>query len=204
MFWLCPPVALPPLVLASASPRRRELLERVGLSFQVAHADLDEEPRPGEGPAALVERLALEKGAAVARTVDEGVVLSADTVVVLDGRLLNKPRDAAEACRMLAGLAGRWHTVYTGFALQGRGRWETRPPLVGHETTRVAFHPLAPEQIEAYVATGEPLDKAGAYGIQDGGALLVRALEGDYFNVMGLPVARVGRELAAWPLPAFA
>jgi septum formation protein len=204
MFWLCPPDQLPPLVLASASPRRRELLERVGLGFQVAHADLDEEPLPGEGPAALVERLALEKGAVVARNVSEGVVLSADTVVVLDGRLLGKPRDAAEACRMLAELAGRWHTVYTGFALRGRGRWETAGPRVGHETTRVAFHPLEASQIEAYVNTGEPMDKAGAYGIQDGGALLVRALEGDYFNVMGLPVARVGRELAAWPRPAFA
>ncbi len=197
MFWLHAVEELPPLVLASASPRRRELLTRVGLSFQVAHAELDEEARPGEGPAELVERLALEKGAAVAARGAQGVVLSADTVVALEDEVLGKPRDPAEARDMLRRLAGRWHRVYTGWALQGAGDWGGWPTRVGHATTRVLFHELSSAQIAAYVATGEPLDKAGAYGIQDGGALLVAALDGDYFNVMGLPVARVCRELVA-------
>lgn len=195
MFWLCDPVDLPPLVLASASPRRRELLERVGLSFQVTHAELDEEPRAGESPAELVERLAREKGAVVAARGAEGVVLSADTLVFLDEEVLGKPRDAQEATAMLQRLSGRWHRVFTGWALQGAGAWAGRAPRVGHSVTRVRFHPLEAGQIAAYVASGEPLDKAGAYGIQDGGALLVAALDGDYFNVMGLPVAQVCREL---------
>jgi septum formation protein len=127
----------------------------------------------------------------------EGVVLSADTVVVLDDEILGKPRDAEDAVAMLRRLSGRRHRVYTGWALQGAGCWTKHPTRVGHETTGVLFHELSDEQIRAYVATGEPLDKAGAYGIQDGGALLVQALDGDYFNVMGLPLARVCREWVA-------
>lgn len=192
MFWLCPPALLPPLLLASASPRRADLLRRAGLSFQVEAPDIDEALLPGESPAGHVERLALEKGQALQHKWPEHVVLSADTVVVLDGQILGKPRDPEEACRMLASLSGRWHEVYTGWALAS----QQHPPRKGHVRTRVRFHSLDREQIAAYVGTGDPMDKAGAYGIQDGGSLLVQDLEGDYFSVMGLPVATVCRELA--------
>lgn len=192
MFWLCPPALLPPLLLASASPRRADLLRRAGLSFSVAAPDIDEAILPGEDPPSHVERLAREKGEALRESWPGHVILSADTVVVLDGRILGKPRDVAEAEGMLADLSGRWHVVYTGWALAGKGL----ACRVGHERTRVLFHTLDAKQIAAYVATGEPMDKAGAYGIQDGGSLLVKALEGDYFTVMGLPVAMVCRELA--------
>jgi septum formation protein len=192
-FWLCPPESLPPLVLASASPRRRELLARVGLDFRVDAPQVPEVALPGEGPAAQVERLAREKGLAVVPRHPGSLVLSADTLVVLEDAVLGKPADAAEAARMLRRLSGRWHEVYTGWAL-------TMSPgdaVAGHVRTRVLFHELSTEQIRAYVAGGEPLDKAGAYGIQEGGALLVAALDGDYFNVMGLPLATVCRALAA-------
>jgi len=192
MFWLCPPEELPPLVLASASPRRRELLRRAGLEIQVDAPDIDESALPGEEPASHVERLARAKGQVVARRAPNSLVISADTVVVLDDIMLGKPRHEADARDMLRQLSGRWHEVYTGWALSGRGgeRWQ-----VGHVRTRVLFHELDAPQIAAYVASGEPMDKAGAYGIQDGGSLLVAALDGDYFSVMGLPLATVCRHL---------
>ncbi|MDP2360155.1 MAG: Maf family protein [bacterium] len=194
MFWLCPPAELPPLVLASASPRRRELLTRVGLQFTVDSADMDERPLAGEAPARQVERLAWAKARQVALRHRQGLILGADTVVVLDDLVLGKPRDAAEAVDMLQQLSGRWHEVYTGWAILTAGEGGER---TGHVRTRVLFHELGREQILAYVAGGEPLDKAGAYGIQEGGALLVAALDGDYFSVMGLPLATVCRELVA-------
>lgn len=192
MFWLCPVSELPPLVLASASPRRRELLERAGLVFSVDAPEIDERALPLEGPADHVERLAAEKGREVAARQPERLVLSADTVVVLDQEILGKPRDEAEAREMLGRLGGRWHEVFTGWALSHQGRQR-----VGHVRTRVLFHELAADQIATYVASGEPMDKAGAYGIQDGGSLLVAALDGDYFSVMGLPLATVCRQLVA-------
>ena len=180
------------LILASGSPRRRQLLEQIGLTFAVRSSDVDESVSPGLTPAQVVESLSARKGEAVAAEAAPGdLVLSADTVVALDGAILGKPRDRAEAEAMLTALSGRTHQVYTGVTLLQDGR-----RLTGHEVTAVTFRPLSPEEIAAYVSTGEPMDKAGAYGIQGLGALLVERLEGDYFNVMGLPLCRLGEMLA--------
>lgn len=182
------------IVLASGSPRRRQLLEQIGLTgFRVLASDVDESLPAGLGPGEAVELLSARKGAAVAGLVSpETLVIAADTVVALDGAILGKPRDGEEARRMLSALSGRTHQVYTGVSLFYRGERRTE-----HEVTSVAFRPLSEEEIAAYVATGEPMDKAGAYGIQGLGALLVERLEGDYFNVMGLPLCRLGRMLSA-------
>lgn len=180
------------LILASGSPRRRQLLEQIGLTFVVRSSDVDESVSPGLTPAQVVESLSARKGEAVAAEAAPGdLVLSADTVVALDGAILGKPRDRAEAEAMLTALSGRTHQVYTGVTLLQDGR-----RLTEHEVTAVTFRPLSPEEIAAYVSTGEPMDKAGAYGIQGLGALLVERLEGDYFNVMGLPLCRLGQMLA--------
>lgn len=179
------------VVLASASPRRRDLLRMIGIAHEVIPADIDEAVRAGELPAAYVERLAREKGAAVARLEPEAVVISADTTVAIDGTILGKPDDAAHAERMLAVLAGRTHTVFTGVAVTRHGRtWS------GVEAARVTFRPLSAREIAAYVATGEPMDKAGAYGIQGYGATLVERIDGDFFAVMGLALARLSGLLA--------
>ena len=180
----------PRLVLASASPRRRELLASLGLEFAVRPVDLDETYRPGEAAPDYVLRLAREK--ALARAGPGELVLAADTVVVLDGELLGKPSDPEEARRMLARLAGRRHTVYTGVALVDGGREATE--VVASE---VEIAPLSAEEIDWYVATGEPLDKAGSYAIQDLGALFVESVEGNYTNVVGLPLPAVYRLAAA-------
>ncbi|HEX8853331.1 MAG TPA: Maf family protein, partial [Pyrinomonadaceae bacterium] len=176
---------LEPLVLASASPRRAEILTAVGWPFEASAASVDETLQEGEEPEAYVRRLAQEKAAAVAATRLFGLVVGADTVVVSDGRVLGKPRDEEDARRMLRLLAGRWHEVLTGVALV---RAESGRALVGCERTRVRFGALSEREIEAYVATGEPADKAGAYGVQGRAALFVEAIEGDYWNVVGLPV----------------
>jgi septum formation protein len=173
-----------PLVLASASPRRRELLALLGLTFEVISTDIDETWRNGEAPAAHAERLAREKAAAVARP--QAAVLAADTIVVIDGAILGKPRDAADAAAMLRALSGRAHTVHTAMAVAYRGREAS-----GVESTQVWFRPLDERTIAEYVATGEPLDKAGAYGIQGYGAVLVERIAGDYFTVMGLGLGRL-------------
>jgi septum formation protein len=179
----------PALVLASGSPRRRRVLEQLGLDFRVVPApDGVETPWNGiEPPTDFAERLARAKAAAVASSAAGAIVLAADTIVVLDGAVLEKPRDAADARAMLARLAGREHVVHTGAAV-------TVPAggtASGLESTGVRFRPLDADLIEAYVATGEPLDKAGAYGIQGFGAALVESVDGCYFNVMGFPVTRV-------------
>ena len=180
------------LILASGSPRRRQLLEQIGLTFVVRSSDVDESVSPGLTPAQVVESLSARKGEAVAAEAAPGdLVLSADTVVALDGAILGKPRDRAEGEAMLTALSGRTHQVYTGVTLLQDGR-----RLTEHEVTAVTFRPLSPGEIAAYVSTGEPMDKAGAYGIQGLGALLVERLEGDYFNVMGLPLSRLGEMLA--------
>jgi len=168
-----------PIVLASASPRRRQLLELLGLSAEIAPADIDETWRNGEAPAAHAERLAREKVAAAAR--DGAAVVGADTIVVIGGDILGKPRDAGEACAMLRRLAGRDHEVFTAVAVAYHGA-----VVSGTQRTGVRFRPLDDDTIAAYVATGEPLDKAGAYGIQGFGAVLVERIDGDYFTVMGL------------------
>lgn len=171
-----------PLVLASGSPRRRTVLAALGLSFDVRPPELVEELRAGESAAAAARRLAEEKAAAVDASADE-LILAADTIVALDGALLGKPAHAADAAEMLAGLAGRAHTVVTGIALRrAGGRWSAVA------RTDVTFRRLERAEIDAYVATGEPLDKAGAYGIQGYGAALVERIEGDFYNVMGLPI----------------
>ncbi len=175
------------IVLASASPRRTQLLALLGIAHRVDAAhDVDETPRPGEDPEGLARRLAEEKADGVAHRHPGVPVLAADTVVVLDGEVLNKPADAAEAERMLGRLAGRDHVVVTAVALAHDGRVDVRA-----DRTRVWFRPLTPELIRAYVATGEPLDKAGAYGLQGYGAVLVDRIEGDCFGVIGLPLRLV-------------
>jgi septum formation protein len=180
--------ALPPLVLASASPRRAEILRAVGWPFEAQAADVDETVRAGEAPAEYVSRLAREKAAAVARSRLFGLVLGADTVVVCEGEILGKPRDAADARRMLRALSGRWHEVLTGVALV---RAEDTRKEAAHERTRVRFCEMTDEEIGWYVGTGEPADKAGAYAVQGRAALFIEGLEGDYWNVVGLPVRLV-------------
>ncbi len=180
-----------PLVLASASPRRAQLLEQAGIPFQVDVSDIEEILDPAWSPAEAVVELARQKARDVAVRYPGGeVVLAADTVVVVEGRIHGKPRDEADARRMLAALSDRWHEVYTGWCLvlpEGE--------RVGVERTDVHFAPLDEETIARYVATGEPLDKAGAYAIQGRGSLFVDAIRGDYHNVVGLPVHAIGRAL---------
>ena len=176
-----------PLILASASPRRRHLLEQLGLVFRVVPADVDESPLSDEAPAPHVQRLALDKARAVAASHPDAVVIGGDTVVVLDGEVLTKPADPGEAVDMLLRLQGREHRVETGLAVVApNGR--SASDVVGVD---VWFRPFDQAWAERYVATGEPMDKAGAYGIQGYGAALVRKVHGDYFAVMGLPVSRV-------------
>jgi septum formation protein len=190
------PGHLPALVLASGSPRRRELLAGLGLAFTVRPVDLDESPLPGEEPGATVIRLADAKAAAGGRPGE--LALGADTLVVLDGTVLGKPRDAAEAAAMLLRIAGREHTVLTGVALCERASTGVDRKVAAIETSRVRMAPLTPDEAAWYVATGEPLDKAGAYAVQGLGALFVEAVFGNYTNVVGLPLpatARLFREL---------
>ena len=178
-----------PLVLASGSPRRKEMLERVGLSLRVQVGDVEEHQILGERPYQMAERLAGLKAHAVAQSLTEpALVLAADTIVVLDRDVLGKPADDADATRMLRSLSGREHVVITGFALVRSDTWAER---VSHVVTQVHFRELSDATIQRYIATGEPLDKAGAYGIQGIGAMLVRGLEGSYTNVVGLPLVEV-------------
>ena len=189
------------IILASQSPRRRELLERMGVrDFRVVTPDIDEHMDRELPPEELVRRISLEKALAVQE--QEGntsIIIAADTVVALDGAVLGKPADELEAFKMLSTLSGCRHQVYTGVTvLRGEERY-----TVSEETT-VTFRELSAEEIDRYIATGEPMDKAGAYGIQGYGALLVEGIEGDYFNVVGLPVCRLGRMLARFGVDALA
>ena len=179
------------LVLASSSPRRTELLNRAGWPHEVVVAGIDETVRPGEDPAAYVQRLARSKAEAVAHKLEEGVVLGADTTVVVANQILGQPVDEAEAKRMLGLLNGKWHDVLTGVALVRVGG-ESR---VAYETTRVRFAEMSESEIDWYIASGEPFGKAGAYGIQGKAALFIEEIQGDYFNIMGLPI-RLVYELA--------
>lgn len=180
------------MILASQSPRRRELLGQMGFSFTVRPAKGEELPHPELTPAQLVEELARQKALEVsAEAASDDVVVAADTVVAIDGKVLGKPHDKVHAAQMLSALSGREHTVYTGVAVK---RGETL--LVEHEATQVRFRPLTEREIDLYIKTGEPMDKAGSYGIQGYGALLVEGIRGDYFNVVGLPICRLGRMLA--------
>lgn len=177
----------PPLVLASQSPRRAQLLRSLRLSFDIAPADVDESQLPGEASTAHAERLACEKALTVARLRPDALVVGSDTVVVIDGVVLGKPRDAAHAVEMLMQLQGRAHTVETGVAVA----YDGARAVSAVERVRVVFRAFDEETAADYVATGEPMDKAGAYGIQGFGATLVERIEGDFFAVMGLPVVRM-------------
>ena len=174
------------LILASASPRREELLRLITADFAVVTMDTDETVPPGTGPEETVLELARRKALAVAAARPEDTVIGADTVVAVDGEILGKPRDEAEAAAMLGRLSGRRHMVFTGVAIIAGGRCRAFA-----EHAEVEFIPLRASQISAYVATGEPMDKAGAYGIQGKGALYVRGITGDFYTVMGLPVCRL-------------
>jgi septum formation protein len=192
------------LILASASPRRRELLTQAGFSFTVHPAQVPEDPLPGEGPIAYVTRLAREKAQSVfaelsseAAAPPQYVVLGADTTVTIDNEILAKPADAADAARMIRQLSGRTHHVITGVAVVTAQSTE-----VAAEVTAVRFLSLSGEEIESYIATGEPMDKAGAYAIQGRAARWIPRIEGCYFNVVGLPLALVGALLEPLGLPA--
>ena len=174
------------MILASRSPRRAELLTAAGIPFDVLAVDVDETPREGETPREYVERLAIEKAQAVFALRPGATVLGADTTVVVDGRVLGKPADAAEAAAMLMSIGGRDHEVLTGVALVGPAGVRT-----GVETTRVWIAELGPAEIEWYVQSGEPMDKAGAYGIQGLASRFVTKIEGSYTNVVGLPIPLV-------------
>jgi len=179
------------LVLASASPRRQELLRKAGIAFTVQPAEIDETPLPGESARACAERLARDKALAIARSRSDDVVLGADTVVVVDDQILGKPADGEDAARMLRLLSGRTHQVITGVALIVQGGEAS----VASETTQVTFMKLSEDDIRGYVATGEPMDKAGAYAIQGIASRWIPRIEGDYSNVVGLPIALVYRML---------
>jgi septum formation protein len=176
------------LILASASPRRQELLRNAGISFLVQPADIDETPLPDESPRDCAERLAREKALEVSQERPQDQVLGADTIVVVDETILGKPRDAADAARMLRLLSGRTHEVITGVCVVG--------PIAGDveqasETTRVTMREISDDEIRDYIATGEPMDKAGAYAIQGIAARWIPRIEGDYSSVVGLPVALI-------------
>jgi septum formation protein len=187
------------LILASSSPRRSEILANAGLPFSVLSSAVDESPYPGESPAALVQRLANAKADLVtARAVGPAIVLAADTIVVLDDKILGKPSSTEDARHMLQQLSGRTHSVLTGVALIRLPDGERRQFI---ESTLVHFRPVTEEEISSYLATEEPLDKAGAYAIQGQAGRYIPRIEGCYFNVVGLPLSRVLTELKflGWP-----
>lgn len=179
------------LILASASPRRRELMELAGYKFDVICADIVETVPKNVPPYEVVMSLAMQKAQAVAKEHDNAVVVGSDTVVALDGKILGKPHSEQEACEMLRMLSDRTHKVFTGVAIVCGDKSKNF-----YDETDVEFYPLDDEEIKRYVATGEPMDKAGAYGIQGKGAVLVKKINGDFFNVMGLPISKLYREMS--------
>lgn len=181
-------------ILASASPRRREILAGLGVDLQVLPSQIDETLQAGESPPSYVQRLAREKARDISRKLAQGIVIGADTVVVLDSRILGKPTDADDARAMLAALANQWHTVFTGVAVINCHDGQEK---VDYCATRVKFTPLSDEEIEWYIKSGEPFDKAGAYAIQGLGTIFIEAIEGNYLNVVGLPVTLLRRMVAS-------
>ena len=180
------------IILASTSPRRRELMDLMGLRYEILAPEGEEIFNPSLSPADLVQQLARQKGENVAaRSGDDALVIAADTVVALGSWVLGKPRDAADAVAMLTALSGKAHSVFTGVCMFGQGKI-----VVESEETLVHMRPLSQAEIAAYVDSGEPMDKAGAYGIQGGASRFIPRIEGDYFNVMGFPVCRIGQMLA--------
>jgi septum formation protein len=182
----------PRVILASASPRRRELLTLIGIGHEVRPADIDETVLPGEHPPAHADRLARTKARTLASAFPDALVVGSDTIVVVDDEILGKPRDEEEAARMLRRLSGRRHVVYTAVAVARGARIES-----GVERVEVTFRTLGDDEIRGYIATREPMDKAGAYGIQGYGATIVERIEGDYFAVMGLALGRMVRLMEA-------
>ena len=183
------------LVLASKSPRRKSLLFKLGWNFRVADPGVSEESASGEPPQSTCRRLALQKAQAVLKRYPDDIVVGADTIVVLEGKVMGKPRDDLESFEMIRELSGRCHEVMTGIAVCGGDHC-----IDDVEVTRVSFRALSPREIEAYVVTGEGRDKAGAYAIQGKGSLLVSRIEGCYFNVVGLPLHRLSLILAQFGL----
>jgi septum formation protein len=180
------------IILASNSPRRRDILRQIGLDFVQRPVDLDEKIRPGDPPEDYAGRVSLDKARVAAAKAGSGIVIAADTIVALENRILGKPTDARDAHRMLTLLSGRMHHVITGLTVMDAATGKT---VTRTANTKVWFRELSDGEIEAYIATEEPLDKAGAYGIQEKGALLVNRIEGCYFNVVGLPLAVLGQIL---------
>lgn len=182
-----------PIILASASPRRKKLLEQISLKFKTLSIDLDEKQLPREKPFRMVKRLAVEKLQIALQKIDSGIIITADTIVVLEDKIIGKPKNKKDAVRILKSLSGRRHIVYTGYAVYNTS---SRKKIVGCEKTIVHFRRLTNEEISMYVDGGSPMDKAGAYGIQDDfGAVFIEGINGCYYNVVGLPLARVYRAL---------
>jgi septum formation protein len=186
------PIDLPKLVLASGSPRRAEILNSVGWGFEKAIPDVDESVVDGESPEEYVQRLAVEKARVVGSSYPDRIILAADTTVVIDGEIIGKPVDLDDARGMIARLAGNWHAVLTGVAVSFDGEAKT-----GIQSTRVKFASMTDTEIDFLVEKGDPLDKAGAYAVQAQAALFIEGIEGDYWNVVGLPISLVYRLVAA-------
>jgi septum formation protein len=179
----------PIIYLASKSPRRKKLLKQMNLNFKVITVDIDESRKGKEPPLRMVKRLAEEKLESAKKIINEGIIITADTTVVLSGEILAKPENEDDAKRMLGRLSGKTHTVYTGFALYNSRTGRT---IIDFEKTLVTFRKITGQEIDDYVKTGSPMDKAGAYGIQDDfGAVFVKKINGDYYNVVGLPVSKL-------------
>ena len=178
------------IILASASPRRRELLETAGVEFEICVSDADESIPEGTLPVDAAKMTATKKALAVAVSHKDDIVIGADTIVVANGKILGKPKDTADAEAMLTALSGIEHEVITGVCIVNDGKTNAFEQI-----SKVKFYELTEEEIKSYVATGEPMDKAGSYGIQGKGCVLVEKIDGDYFNIVGLPVAKVVREI---------
>jgi len=179
----------PPIFLASKSPRRKKLLHQLNLKFKVLSVEIDENRKGNELPGKMVKRLAVEKLDASKHMIDNGIIITADTIVVLNGEILGKPESKSDAVKILKKLSGKTHIVYTGFALYNT---ESDKSIIDFEKTYVTFRKLGTKEISDYINTGSPMDKAGAYGIQDDfGAVFVKKISGDYYNVVGLPIARL-------------
>jgi len=194
------------MILASQSPRRRELLEQIGVRFSIEAADIDETPFPDEGAVAYVERMALEKARVIAARYPGEVVLGSDTSVIWCDRILGKPANNQDAEETLRGLSGQTHEVLSAVALvngQVRGQSQGTRERVISVATQVTFRDLSDDEIRAYVATGEPADKAGSYGIQGKGAILVAAIQGSYSNVVGLPLTETAELLKEFDVPVW-
>lgn len=180
------------IILASASPRRKEILGNLGIDFEVITSNAEEKADSELPPHMIVQELAMLKGADVAKNAKNAIVISADTIVWLDGCVLGKPTDTENARKMLKKLSGKTHDVYTGVCVTDSVSGKS---VSDYEVTKVNFRDLSDEEIDRYISTGEPMDKAGAYGIQGKGCLLVRSIEGDYLNVVGLPAVKLGKIL---------